>query len=184
MSNICTPNKSLVDMGINVTLHMAILFLILGMAFVFYISKVIKEHTETELSHLMKDSIKESLDTLSIDKQKQLKKSINSINLERVLRYYDQEDKTVKAHNAWLFNTIVLITVFLFIIVTFITLTSNSLCSHVNIKHMLLENIIIFAGIGVIELTFFQLIALNYVPIPPSLISTHLIDSLKKTLAN
>jgi hypothetical protein len=46
--------------------------------------------------------------------------------------------------------------------------------------YVLLENIITFIFVGIIEVVFFLNVALKFVPSPPSLIFTSIIDNLKK----
>ena len=48
---------------------------------------------------------------------------------------------------------------------------------------MLLENTIIFAGVGLVEFLFFKMVATKYIPAPPSLMATSIMDNLKKSLS-
>jgi hypothetical protein len=45
-----------------------------------------------------------------------------------------------------------------------------------------MENVIIFACVGVIEYLFFTKVALKFVPAPPSLLVTSLINKFKETI--
>jgi len=183
MESPCEPNKYLVDTGINVILHVAILFFILSMFFMFYVSKIIRQSFEHELEHLIKKNINESLNSLSHEEQLVLKQASKSVDLSKLIKYYSKEDKTIKSHNDWLFKTIITINVFLLILTIVVLVTSNTLCSKADIQHMMIENLIIFAGVGAVEFMFFKFIALNYIPAPPSLMVTSIIDGLKNSLS-
>lgn len=182
MSNTCIPNKALINKGINVTLHVAILFLILGFSFIFYVSKLTTQKAEEELTKLIDTNINDTLNNLPTNDQEQLKNEINSTNFDNVVNYYSQANPAVQAYNSWLFKTIILIIIFLFLIVALITLTSDALCAHINIGSLLIENILMFAGVGLIEFTFFYFVVLNYTPVPPSFMSTYLLNTLQTQL--
>ncbi|MCJ7638191.1 MAG: hypothetical protein MUO21_11940 [Nitrososphaeraceae archaeon] len=184
MNQTCTPNIYVVELIINTIVHIAILFLILGLFFRFYVAGVIKSSLENELDHLIHENIGNKLnENLSESQKATLKQVASSGALDRINKYYDKPDKTVKTHNDCLFRDMFTITSLLFVFATTIIIVSYLLCDKVNVKHMLLENTIIFAGVGLVEFLFFKMVATKYIPAPPSLMATSIMDNLKKSLS-
>ena len=54
--------------------------------------------------------------------------------------------------------------------------------SNLKIEEIIIENLIIFAFVGLVEYYFFTRIALKFVPVEPSFISKQFINSLKEKL--
>ena len=73
-----------------------------------------------------------------------------------------------------------LIILFLIIIVSTLFYTNN--LTYNQFKHILLENVITFTFVGIIEVIFFFFIALKFVPAPPSLILTSLIENISNKI--
>ena len=182
MSDICEPNGQVIDIGINVIFHMAILFSILSIFFIFYASKIISQAFERELNSMIKQNINKTLNKLPNNQQETIKAILGPVDFSRIIKYYSQTDKTVKVYNDWLFKTVIIVNILLFILVVLVITTANKLCYDVNLGHLLTENLIIFTGIGIIEFAFFKFIALRYVPAPPSLMIKTIISSLQNSL--
>ena len=53
----------------------------------------------------------------------------------------------------------------------------------INISHILIENIVIFVCVGIVEYIFFTKVALHYIPTTPSLLIKTVIETLKKQLS-
>ena len=70
----------------------------------------------------------------------------------------------------------------LVILLVIIIVVSRLLCHQIPMKHIIIENLIIFAGIGVVEFLFFKNIILKYVPVQPSFIMSYLFNSVKNKL--
>ena len=54
---------------------------------------------------------------------------------------------------------------------------------NIEVKHILLENIIIFSFIGFIEYMFFANIAAKYIPVTPDILTTTALDRIKTKLS-
>lgn len=199
MSESCIPNKYLVELGTNTIIHITILFVILSLFFKFYVSGIIKNSAEAELRHLIHENVENSLTNLhkkQMAAQELMEEQtwINPVNIEipnipsaitdRVIKYYDRPDKTVATNNNWLFRDMFTVTGILCVLSLLIIMVSYLLCNKIDIKHMMLENIIIFTGIGAVEFLFFKFVATKYIPAPPSLMLTSMIDNLGQTLGN
>lgn len=58
------------------------------------------------------------------------------------------------------------------------------LCYNIDIKHLALENLLIFSAVGFVEFMFFKFVATKYIPAPPSLMIKSIINSLQDNLKN
>ena len=72
----------------------------------------------------------------------------------------------------------------LVIIFILVIALNKALCHDVPLKHIIIENLIIFTGIGVVEFMFFKYIILKYIPIKPSFMLEYILDSAKKRIVN
>ncbi|ARF09484.1 hypothetical protein Indivirus_1_107 [Indivirus ILV1] len=183
MSSICTPKKYIVELGINAILHIFILFLILSLFFRFYVSNVIKNALNNELENLINENVENAINkNLSETQKKELNKIASSESTERLHKYYDQENKIVATNNNWLFRDMFTITGILFVLTLLIIITSYLLCSGINISKLILENVLIFIGVGIVEFMFFTFVATKYSPAPPSLMVKSILENLNKSL--
>jgi hypothetical protein len=112
----------------------------------------------------------------------------NSNTKNSLFDYYIQllskEDSTRKLVNEEISDKIMFTNALIigfFILYTFSLYSTNSLNIH-DITEVAIENIITFIFVGIIEVAFFIKIIFNYVPTPPSLIITSLIENIKNDL--
>jgi hypothetical protein len=97
---------------------------------------------------------------------------------------FSKQDQTVKTSNEKVFFYIFLVNILLiiiFIIMTFYFYKTKNISSD-EIKIIVLENVLTFGFVGIIEYLFFTQVALKYIPVQPSLIYTSFLDSLKNNL--
>ena len=89
---------------------------------------------------------------------------------------------TTTLNNHWLFNSNLVLLGALwssFFVSLYLLGKSGTLP---NMWELVKENVAVFLCVGIVELTFFTQIALHFVPAPPSLILTTLVDAVKKRL--
>jgi len=175
----CIDNKYGVYLVINTIFHVTILFLILGLFFRFYVSTVVKTTLENEIEKLIDDNISNNLDNSGLSEEQ---RELLFSSVDRLHKYYDRVDKRVQDYNDWLFRDIFTITGILFCLSLMVTVVSYLLCNKINVGHILLENGLIFLGVGIVEFLFFTLVARKYVPAPPSLMLSSILESLDKSL--
>jgi hypothetical protein len=181
---VCEPYGKTVDIGITVISHVVILFFILSMFFIFYVSNITSTTFNRELDHQVTTNIDRALIGLTSEEQLALRAALKAINFDRLIKFYSQPDKTVKAHNEWLFRTVIIVNVILMVLTVLTISTAKMLCYDVHIGHLALETFLIFLGVGVVEFMFFKFVASQYVPAPPSLMVKSIIDSLQNSLKN
>lgn len=177
--NVCAPKSHILNFSTNVYLHVVILFTILGVLYIKLISKVTADAVNHEISDLATDSIDTFYNKLSPENKDNVKLVLKNLQLERVSKVYSEEDKVRKYNNENVFRSIRMTIVLFIIILLIIIVVSKLLCHNIPMKHLLIENIVIFLFVGVVEFSFFKYIILKYIPVEPSFITTYMLEKLK-----
>lgn len=168
---------------IDILIHVTILFGVLSMFFMFYVSKVIKNALAFQLEALVNEHMTKMLSSVVADEQEIVNalSPYSSVILQHFISNYSTEYEKMRTYNTQLFTIIILINVALIGIVVFTVFTTNSL-SAADIKYILIENAIIFSCIGLIEFLFFKFIIMQYIPLPPSAMGEFVLESVKNSL--
>lgn len=166
---------------INCLIHILLLFSILTIFFVMYISGLEKKSYKNEINNLLGNEIDKTLQGLSPQDSQSLLKILDQFDLEPIEQSFTKESDYVKINNQWLISLaeciiffLVVIVILLFVLLFF----SCHLC--INVWDIVYENLIIFILVGAIEIGFFIKIAAKYVPVDPSLMTTTMINNLKQ----
>jgi hypothetical protein len=163
------------NLAANVLLHMLILFMFLSVLFIYYISGVITSALNNELSHAVKDAMATVKD--------KLKSSMQGLPVSGLEKAYSIPDPVVTINNSWLFTMLMVLSVlFAVIVIMFIGFIKIYDGDKIHLKRILLENLVIFALIGVIELWFFTNVASKFVPIAPSHVKSQFIKNVNKSI--
>lgn len=177
MNNSCTNSKYM-PLAVNVGLHVVILFTILSFFFVFYISKVSREVINGEIKNNLHDLLEKSDEYVAPVRQ-----YLDLGTLTKLKTHFLKPDKTVEETNSWLVSTIFLTNAALALLIISVIMIMTYSCGYcIPLKHIVIENILVFAGIGVVEFLFFTKVALKYVPAPPSAIIKSFFKSVEKNL--
>jgi len=166
----CVFNEKLPDFALNILFHVVILFVFLSLFFIFYISKVEKSSMENELS----DNIQKTLKNTNIS-------GINAINpqiIQKLKEKYKSPDPVVTTYNHWLFRTVLIVVVYTIITIILITWIMKSYYPEMNIKDVIIENMITFIFVGLVEYLFFTKVAIKYIPVEPSTIKNTTLKTL------
>jgi hypothetical protein len=102
--------------------------------------------------------------------------------MNNLLEYYSKNSSESVNQNRWLVKVYILILVFLFIIMMLTVLLFKFFCTDVqiNIKKVLIENLVFFSLVGAVEMTFFFKVARNFIPSKPSELSSAVLNGLVK----
>jgi hypothetical protein len=175
-----TDNKT--TFFLNCLIHIAILFIILTIFFLSYITSQEKKSYQKEIRNLFGKQIDQALNNNKY--KNDLKKILQKIDLNDFIQKYSKEAEYVTINNKWL-SSVCFCTIFflclLIICLFFILYYSCRLCT--NVFEIMIENISIFVFVGCLEISFFLLIASKYVPVEPSLITNVLIQNLKNKVS-
>jgi hypothetical protein len=180
----CFTSQSGTSLAFNILLHMFILFLFLSLLFKIFISKLETSKFQDEMASLIDENTTDALNNYSLT-HADLKSNIkNNANLLNTLnQMYSVPDPVTNNNNDWVmsFDNVMLVLIALSILIVLCFLYFS--CKKcINLKEVLLENLIIFACVGVIEYVFFTQIAFNYIPVPPSLLINTVYATAKQNL--
>ena len=168
---------------INGVLHVLILFMFLSILYFTLIAPLEKKAFENEIEDQVKNNVKKAVDTLDKNTQTELKKIISNNIIDKLILTYSSPSEIVTDHNKSVKFLSIILIVFLIIglIVTIIILQfSCNKCTGIN--SIILENIITFVFIGIVEYLFFTKVAFKYVPSPPSTLVTSLFKGFSDNL--
>lgn len=150
--------------------HIFTLCLILGLFFFFVVAKLERENLQNE----MENGIKKGLESFNPSKNTTL-----ADNLTTLSKIYDEEDEADKVYNQGLvYLCLTILCLLLFgLISVFLTMRwSAHKCP--NLGKIILQNLLLFGAIGVIEYLFFQHIASKFVPVMPSYMAEVISDEI------
>lgn len=111
----------------------------------------------------------------------ELVKNMGEDSFNYYLKLFSNEDRTRLRVNTELFDKIKIVNILIigFVVIISSLFIYNNIVSFDEFKHILLDNVVTFIFVGVIEVLFFLNIALKFIPAPPSLIFTSFIESMK-----
>lgn len=175
----CTPTKSNISFIFNVGIHVFILFAFLSCFFIFYISKLMSSAFSQQINDLVKQNVSKVLDKYSYE----LRPVVGSLPLEQMKNFYNTPSEAVQEHNKGLFINVLIVNIAILLIISASAYLIYKTCNQcVPLVRIIIENVIIFSFIGGIEYLFFTKIAFNYIPVPPSLMVTSMLNSLATTI--
>jgi len=183
-SSQCVSRGNSINLGINVYIQILFLFTILSMLFIHVISKVETTAINDELQNLVSDGMLDNYNKLDNEDKQQIKSVLDLINLDVIEKMYDKEDTARKLNNEGVIRSIYIVLVILVVVFILVLALNKGLCHNVPLKHLLFENITIFACIGVVEFMFFKHIILKYVPTKPSFMSQYIVQKVKQMLSS
>lgn len=182
MLDIVKNNLYNVNFDINLFLHFLILYTFLSIFFIKFISKVSSNAFNGEVSHLIMNKLKDKLSDLKTNPNFQLLTKFLPIN--NIKKLLSKQNSTVKAYNDGLFNMIMLSVGLLWVGFIVVVLILKYNCeSELKLERIFIDNLIVFAFVGLGEYYFFTRVALKFIPVEPSFISKQFLQSLKDKLS-
>lgn len=168
---------------INSTLHVLILLLIISSFFFLYVSKLSSNTFKRELGHIIDDNLIMAI--RNSDKNGALKAYIRATDLTPWIEHYrtTPDDESI-IQNRWLKRVTIFVIIFLIVMfITTVCILKFSCNQKIPLKRILLENIILFSLVGMVEILFFLFIARKFIPVVPSLMIRTIINTLKEEAA-
>jgi hypothetical protein len=173
--------KSTTYFSINVLIHVIILFTFLSTFFFLYISKVEENAFKNELGGMIETSLMKIL--LENPTSKEDIKNSSEV-LTQLSKLYATPDAFTQERNTLVkFSAVFTLLIIVGILITVLATLSAGCDRDVSIKHILIENVIVFLCVGMVEYMFFTKIAIKYVPTSPSLLTNTLISTIKSQLS-
>jgi hypothetical protein len=181
----CVPTNKHTIFGIDISVHVLILFTILSWFFMLYTAKLEKKALNDRLKDNISYTIDNFLNSLTIVQKQELKKINNSPNITALREVLKQPDQNTDTNNKWLFRTIIYTNVTLLVLVTLVTVLLMTQCDKcIDIKHILLVNFITFVFVGGFEYLFFKNVGFKYSPSMPSTISNTFTSRIGQNMSN
>lgn len=179
----CKPVSARFSFSINVFVRVIILFTFLTAFFILFVSKLTKEMFEKEISHLIEQNTDKLVHSLDNETKQNLILFTRVMPLDKLIKKYEEPSEYVLEHNKWVqLSAIALSIIGICILALVMYIVYNSCGQCAPLKHILMENVIVFACVGVVEYLFFTKVALKFVPAPPSLLVNSLINKFKETM--
>lgn len=157
----CERIKESEEFVLDAFFHIFTLSLILGLFFFFVVAKLERDNLQNE----MEDGIKKGLDSIT----NYPNNPVLSTELTTMTKLYEKENEADKVYNQGLiYQCLTILVLLLFgLVCVFLTMRwSAHKCP--NLGRIVLQNLLLFGAIGVIEFLFFQHIASKFVPVMPS----------------
>ena len=169
--------------SLNVILHSVILLTFLSLFFFMFISHQEKSAFQHEIASLIDTYLTKTLDKIPKNK---IRDELISIfpNLDSIKKLYQSDNPFTTERNLLVKFTCGFMIILLVTILVSVIMTLSIGCDR-NLKYLkfiIIENLVIFSFIGLIEYLFFTKIAINYIPTTPSLMIGTLIDEIKNQL--
>ena len=101
----------------------------------------------------------------------------------KLIKKFEEPSEYVLEHNKWVKLSAIAVAIVGVVVLGLVLYILYNTCGQcVPLKHILMENVIVFACVGVVEYLFFTRIALKFVPAPPSLLISSLINKFKSSI--
>ena len=176
------------EVNVNILVHVIILFSILSALFWIVISKVETNAIGNEINNNIENATNQLKTTLTDDQKKIYNNFVNKSQpqIEILKNIYNQPSKVVVKNNKSLFagNLIMIGGLIAILIAVLLTIRLGCNITGFPFLQILRENFIVFLGVGAIEALFFLKVAMKFIPTKPSQIVTNLTTDLQNNLAN
>ena len=174
--------------GVNIGLHVVILFTFLTIFFFAYAASLEKKNVDKSLKNIIKDQTENFLTQID-NWDKKLSPSskyptikwnnVNNMAGNLILNSQGENPKIEKNNKdlkKFGIGFIILLFIILIIVILYLIFVKKY---KIHIGSIIIENLVIFSFVGAIEYFFFTHIATKYIPVTPDFVSTTLLDRIK-----
>ena len=169
------------EIAIETFLTILVMFTLLGILFIFVISKIESNTYNGEIQSQLEEKIKALLGALNSDTNGSFKKTLRTLLPEIKILGKTSSQNISDEHNTWLFRTIWLVISFLFAgFVLFVAMLRFIPNHGVHVARVIGWTLFSFVAVGLVEILFFLNVATKFIPAPPSLLVDTIFDQLKK----
>lgn len=173
---------------INIGIHIYILFTFLTIFFFLYASKLAKKSINRALSNIIDKETNKFLTQLNTMDKKIAEVEINWDNVNKIAQKIEQSSQgelsSITEHNERLrkvaISIVIGLGVFLVLLYLYFRLSKGY---KIKLGNIILENLVIFTFIGIIEYLFFTRIASKYIPTTPDFVVSSILDRVKYQIA-
>lgn len=162
-----------VNFWVDAFLHAIVLYLFLSLFYIYYITDLNVKVINKELNR----NIQSTIETMK--KSDKTLQNLEFPNIDPIIQSLNRPDPVAEANNKWLFKTIILTNIFLWSALIFVVVLMKYHCGDdIHFLHIVVENIVTFFFIGIVEYMFFTKVASQYIPVDPSFLPTRFVNSL------
>lgn len=176
------------SISLNGFLHVFLLFTFLSVLYFLVIAPLGRKSFNNEITDQIQPSLKKIITNLSPD-EKDTISSIATLKIDgkfvvdNLITKYATENKEMQTNNKWVkVIDFIIILIFFGGFMSIVLLLQYSCKKYTGIGWIVVENIISFIFIGIVEYVFFLKVASKFVPAKPSLLLNTLIDSFKDSI--
>lgn len=170
-------------LGLDVSIHTGILFSLLTALFMFLVSKDVKQLVEGQLKDIASNATKSALLSSGWLPMSKLAPLLNTGAYQGMLDATAQPDPIVVNNNKWAFRSMEMTGVALAVVAIAIILSIRYTSENcIGLKELMMMDLAVFGGVGIIEYLFFTNIALKYIPAAPSDLSRAFVTALQQDL--
>jgi len=167
--------------ALDIMIHTLILFTFLSIFFFMYVSKIERNAFESEIGDLIEDSVTKILDE-NKDSAKSFLSPLKPV-LTPISNLYSGPSRFSTERNTLVRFSAIFVAVLIICCILSIIITLQVDCHEsVHVGSLIVENIVVFIFIGIIEFWFFTNVAIKYIPTSPSLMINTMLTTLKKQL--
>jgi hypothetical protein len=181
-----------INFGLDIALHVLILFTFLTVFFFAYISKLEKQNLNNVTDGLIDEKTNDLLNTVDQWQNKlntwntnfDIKIDWNTVDniADNLIEKSKDQTPKIKENNDKLFKESMIIISSLFILFIGIVVFLMLLGYNIHLKHIIIVNVIIFSLTGLVEYLFFTNVASKYIPVNPNFTTNTILDRLKKNI--
>lgn len=171
---------------LNILFHVLVLFTALTVLYITVVAPMESQSLQKEVDTSVQSAIRTAYDKQAPATQQQLQQGLNFAMpaLLKLRKRYAGDDPCRVAHNktvlaqAW---TIVGLLAVVFVVAVAV-LAASGVSMGRPVAHIIFENLIIFAVVGVVEFMFFKLVASKFIPVMPSEITRDALQAVDQAL--
>lgn len=179
------------DYSLNMGLHVFILFTFLTIFFFAYISKISKKTIQGALDDVIDKQIGNFMtqvdnwdNKLNPDMQHIKWKEVDKL-AQKIIDNAKGDLPEIKENNKrLLINSMVMIGSLLLLLIGMYVYFRFFKGYDVHVRQIFMENLVIFAFIGLIEFEFFTHIASKYIPVTPDFVTTTILERIKERVSH
>ena len=171
--------------ALNIIVHILLLFLALTVLYKYVVAPMETGALQQEVNDKIKDCIVSQYDNLPAAQKEKLRDSLKAARpfLEKLEISYATEDPLRVLNNETVFSYawIIVAGLALLLVVVLSVFAAARVTIGRTFLHVLMENAFIFTVIGLIEFSFFKLVATKFIPVMPSQLGKNALQALKES---
>ena len=177
-----------VNMSVDIGLHIFILFTFLTIFFFAYVSKLEKQSVDDTTNNLINDQTVTFLNELNSWDIK-LNTGIKWDNVDKLAinmqNQYHTSVPYIEDNNKNLLKNSIIIIIIIFILLVLTIIFIKYFTKYdLQLKNIIITNIIVFSITGIIEYLFFTQVAIKYIPFTPDFTSKTILERVKHNINN